>query len=509
MTKAGGKLLDLDDLAAVLAGLKAQGRRVVHSHGVFDLLHIGHIRHFQSARALGDVLVVTLTEDRYVNKGPHRPAFPAELRAEAVAALDSVDYVAVNRWPTAVETIALLQPDVYVKGREYADSAKDITGKIADEEAAVRAVGGRLAFTDDLVFSSSTLMNQFLPQFPDEVREYLKVLRQRLSAEDVLACLERASKLRVLVVGETIIDEYQSCEPLGKSSKEPVLAVLYRDTERYAGGTLAVANHVAGFAREVSLVSVLGLGEGHEAFVRARLRPNVQAHLIRRDDAPTIVKRRYLDSYLLQKLFEVYEMNDAPLAGAAEDQLVSALTQLVPGHDVVIVADYGHGMMTPRAIAALDEAAGFLALNIQVNAGNQGFNSLSKYPRADYVCISEREIRMDAKNRRGDVRTIMAEIVSIMNGQAMLVTQGSAGAILHAPDQGFVEVPALATRVVDRVGAGDAVLSVSSLCVALGASLELTGLVANAAGAEAVAIMGNRSQLDRVGLSKHIVSLLK
>src|SRR5690349_12984543 len=99
------KIKDIDQLAAELGGVR-RGRTVVQCHGVFDLLHIGHIRHFQEARKKGDLLVVTLTPDQYVNKGPHRPVFTASLRAEAIASLDVVDYVAINKWPTAVEAIA-------------------------------------------------------------------------------------------------------------------------------------------------------------------------------------------------------------------------------------------------------------------------------------------------------------------------------------------------------------------------------------------------------------------
>ena len=142
------KIKPIRDLAQTLAASSDQSnnKKVVHCHGVFDLIHIGHIRHLQQARRLGDVLVVTMTPDRYVNKGPHRPAFGQDLRAEGVAALDCVDYVALNEWPTAVEAIQLLKPDIYVKGSEYGNPEGDLTGNIVPEEAAVKATGGRSEF---------------------------------------------------------------------------------------------------------------------------------------------------------------------------------------------------------------------------------------------------------------------------------------------------------------------------------------------------------------------------
>src|ERR1700677_1216441 len=150
------KIKDLPDLVPILSMLRNEGKKIVHCHGVFDLLHVGHLRHFEEAKRHGDVLVVTLTPDGWVNKGPHHPAFPENMRAEMVAALGCVDFVAINLWPTAVETIKLLRPHFFAKGSEYRDTSRDVTGYITAEEEAVQAIGGQFVFTEDVVFSSST-----------------------------------------------------------------------------------------------------------------------------------------------------------------------------------------------------------------------------------------------------------------------------------------------------------------------------------------------------------------
>src|SRR5215216_532762 len=100
---ANQKIYALQDLAPIVERKRGAQKRIVHCHGVFDLLHIGHVRHFDQARKLGDLLVVTLTPDRFVNKGVGRPAFTESLRAEFLANLASIDYVAINHWPTAVD----------------------------------------------------------------------------------------------------------------------------------------------------------------------------------------------------------------------------------------------------------------------------------------------------------------------------------------------------------------------------------------------------------------------
>jgi len=508
-SSTSSKIKTLEELAKVIQVLKEEGKAVVHCHGVFDLLHIGHIRHFEQARRLGHSLVVTVTPDRYVSKGPHRPAFAEDLRAEAIAALDCVDYVAINEWPTAVETIKLLKPNIYAKGSDYADPQRDLTGKIIDEEAAVESVGGEIAFTQDITFSSSSLINRYLPVFPTEVRDYLSGFSERYSVGDILRYLKDARSLKVLVVGETIIDEYQHCEQIGKSAKEPILVTRHVSTEKFAGGILAVANHVANFCDEVGVLTTLGAEDSQEDFVRQNLDDRVNKMFLYKAGSPTIVKRRFIESYLLQKLFEVCEMNADELDPEQDQALCAMLDQAIPKYDVVIVTDYGHGMMTRNAIDLLCTKAPFLAVNTQANAGNRGLNTISKYPRADYVCLASHEIALEERNRQGNVREMILNVSQKLACGRIVVTRGKGGNVCYSEGEGFVEVPAFAHQVVDRMGAGDAVLSLTALCAAQQAPMEIVGFIGNAVGAQAVATLGHRTYIERVSLSKFIESLLK
>ena len=503
------KLRELNELSELTAALRAQGRKIVLCHGVFDLLHIGHIRYFEEAKRLGDVLIVTVTPDRYVNKGPHRPAFPERLRSEAIAALECIDYVAINAWPMAVETIRLLKPHLYVKGSEYRDASKDMTGGIALEEEAVKSVGGQIVFTDDITFSASHLINRHLAVFPREVSDYLADFSGRYASADILRYLHGARTLKVLVVGETIIDEYQYCQAIGKSSKEPILAVKRLSTEKFAGGILAVGNHVANFCDDVGLVTLLGQEQSQEEFIRQALAPNIEGHLLYRSNAPTIVKRRFIESYFFTKLMEVYEMNDHHLSPSDNEQVCAMLKERLPGYDVVIVVDFGHHMLTKEAVELLCERSRFLVVNTQANAGNMGYHTISKYRRADYVCIAEPEIRLEARDRQGDLRDMMRDVSRKLTVPRLAVTRGKHGCVCYSAEEGFVEVPAFANQVVDRMGAGDAFLSVTALCVAQHAPMETVGFIGNVVGAQAIATVGHRRSIERVALLKHLESLLK
>jgi rfaE bifunctional protein kinase chain/domain/rfaE bifunctional protein nucleotidyltransferase chain/domain len=506
------KIKELDDLAVVLGELRTEGKTIVHCHGVFDLLHIGHIRHFQEAKALGDVLVVTTTQDQYVNKGDGRPAFTQQLRAEAIAALDCVDFVSINQWPLAADTIRLIQPHIYVKGSDYKQSDDDHTGGILLEEEAIRSVGGELAFTDDITFSSSHLINRHLPVLPEGASEYVVGLSERYSSNDILSYIDGARSLKILTIGEAIVDEYVYCEALGKSGKEPVLVSRQIDSERFAGGIVAVANNVASFSDQVGLLTFLGQVDSYEDFIRDNLNPNIDStFLYMEDDSPTILKRRFVDRspFHVQKLFELYLMDDGEPKPVESQILCEKLEELIPQYDAVLVTDYGHGMISSDVVDLLCKEARFLAVNTQMNAGNLGFNTVSKYSRADFLCVSENELRLDARSRRRDLLEIVNDISVKLSCDRVLITKGPDGCLCYGAKEGFFSVPALTSNVVDRVGAGDSVFAVSNLFAVQNAPIELVGFAGSLAGAQAVATVGHSQSLDRVSMIRHMETLLK
>ncbi|OGR40259.1 MAG: cytidyltransferase [Desulfovibrionales bacterium GWA2_65_9] len=506
---AGKKILSLEEIKSRLEPLRAAGKTIVHCHGVFDLLHIGHIRYFNQAREMGDVLVVTLTPDRYVDKGAHRPAFSELLRAEAIASLSVADYVAVNDWPTAEETLELLRPNVYVKGAEFKKDGSDRTGKLQKEIEVVERIGARMAFAEDIVFSSSNLINRYLSNFPGEVQEYLGLLRQRYSVETFQDILADMAGLKVLVLGETILDEYHYCEALGKSSKDPVLAVRHQKGELFAGGILAVANHVAQFAGQVTMATVLGETDSQEAFIRSKLAPGVEPVFFYQKNAPTIVKRRYLEGYSMSKLLEVYIMGQGGLDQERDRAFATWVEEHAADYDLVLVADYGHDAVSPRMVETLCRTAPFLAVNTQANAGNRGFNTISRYPRADFVSLADHEMRLEVKAANGMLEPYIKEYGRRMGCAYMVVTRGRKGCSIWSQDERFVEVPAFAQRVVDRIGAGDAFLSITALAARLGVPGEILGFLGNIVGSLAVEIVGNQKSVEKQAVDKLLTSLLK
>ena len=194
------KIKSLTELQQIIVDLKSKGKKIVHCHGVFDLLHIGHIKHFEEARTFGDVLVVTITLDKFVRKGPNRPAFTTTLRLEALASLESVDYVAENRWPSAIETIKLLKPDIYCKGPDYQNQEMDITGKIKKEEKTILSVGGRMQYTNDLTFSSSNLLNNFGYILNENQKSLINKININYDYKKIKQMIDELKNLKILLL---------------------------------------------------------------------------------------------------------------------------------------------------------------------------------------------------------------------------------------------------------------------------------------------------------------------
>lgn len=502
----GNPIFSFSELVEKVDAFRKAGKRIVLCHGVFDLLHIGHIRYLRQARKLGDALVVTITPDRFVDKGPGRPAFSEVLRAEAVNSLDGVDAVAINEWPTAEETLRRLHPDIYAKGSEF-KNLDDMTGKIRKEEAVARELGIRLEFIQDIVFSSSSLINRFFSSFSKDTQEYLAAFRQRYSIEDIFNRLDRFRELSVLLVGDAILDKYIYCNPLGISSKDPVIAVHYQNEEVFAGGAIAVANHIAQHVKEVFLCTIIGDDEKKD-FIENHLAPNVHLHAITRANSPTVRKTRIMDSYSFQKLVEVYHMNRESLQKEYAEGLKRVVSELIPHADMVTVADFGNGCISQDMVKFLCGQPSFLAVNAQANAGNRGYHTIGRYPRADFVSLAVHEITLEYRNRSLPISDMMVDLRQRLGARRVLVTEGRQGCSVLTEND-FQRAPSFASNVVDRVGAGDALFSVASLASYLDFPPDLTAFLGNISGSLAVENIGNAKAVSRRGMERFITAVMK
>lgn len=450
---------------------------VVLAHGCFDLLHIGHIRHLRQARAMGDRLVVSVTGDAHVNKGMGRPRFTAAQRVEALSALDCVDEAFVNDAPDAVATIERLRPAVYVKGIDYAKGVAAVDAALGREIAAITDIGGRFATTTAEKWSSSRLLNG--EQFDDRTLAYLDHARTAGFRDRILSAFDRADQLRIVFTGETIEDEYVYVSPLGKPAKETMLATVRSGgSELFLGGAMAAACH----------------GDWLNAIC---VSPNV-----------TIRKTRYVDRDFNRKLFEVYSARRIELGDEARAKFQCDLIAALRSADVAVVLDFGHGLMGPQEIH-IAESAKFLAANAQSNAGNYGFNLVTKYRGPSYVCVDEPEARLATGMADGPIDSVLHELAISMVDADLIVTHGRYGCVhRRAGNLEVHKTPPFATHGIDTMGAGDAFLAVTAPLIAAGLDLEAAAFVGNVSGAIKVGIVGHRRHVARQELVQSIEALL-
>lgn len=503
------KVLDFSDAVAKVNELKRRGKVVVQSHGVFDLVHLGHIRHFNLAKKEGDVLVVTITRDRHVKMGPGRPIFNEHLRAEALASLAVIDYVCIVDFPTAAECIKTLKPDVYAKGLDYKEKESYATDVTDAEEAAVESAGARLVFTNDIIFSSSKLINNYFDIYPPRTIKYLKALAKRYLIDSIIDKLYSLRKLKVLVIGDAIIDQYHYCLPMGKSSKEPLVVNRYITEESFTGGTLATANNVASLCGKVDLLTLLGEKDSFQDFILSKLSPNVKPIFFYRSDVGTIIKRRFVNSDGNRKLFEIYYMKEDTIPKQEEIKIMQQLRKTIRDYDLVVVSDFGHGLMTKRIINFVCSEARYLALNVQTNSANIGFNLVTKYPHADCVCIDEMELRFATHDKLSDLRALAKKVHKELGCENIIATRGPYGSLSYSASDGFHETPAFSYRVIDAVGAGDAFFAFVAPCYAGGVPQDLVSFIGNAVGSLAVQIVCNREPVNFEDLVNFIKRLLK
>ena len=503
------KILPLNELAKRLEDLKKAGKTVVQSHGVFDLIHPGIINHLEQARKQGDVLVVTVIKDKDVRRGPGRPVFPDNLRVENVASLAQVDYTCVVDDEVPFECVKIVKPDVFAKGQAYKERHRKIHEKIFEEERELYFGKSRIFETDGFSFSSSGIINNFLDIYPNDTKAFLKEFSERHGFHSLAEQINRLKDLKVLLVGDGIIDEYHYCSAMGKSAKSHLVVSRYLAHEVFYGGAFAIANHLAGICDDVHLVTLLGREDSREHDIEKGLRQNVRVKFFFRDDGPTIVKKRYLDQYLNQKIFEVNYLNDDYIGGDLEAGIVGYLNEVIGQYDIVLVSDFGHGFITDAVIRAIEKLSGKYAVTTQTNAANAGYNMITKYRRPFFVCLDEPEIRLAAHERNAHIEDVAAGIKKGLGADNLIVTLGKRGSVGIDREGEINRTPVFSSKVIDTIGAGDAFFAFTAPCFATGLPLDVVSFIGNAVGALAVQIVGNKKPVEKYELFAFIEAVLK
>lgn len=507
-----GKIISKEEYFNEVKGrLKEEKKKVVLCHGVFDLVHPGHVIHFEQAKKMGDILVVSVTSEKFVRKGPDRPYFNDDLRMKFLAAISFIDYVILSEGYTVDDIVKVVEPDIYVKGEEYSSSSEDLTGKISEEQELVEKHGGKVMFTSGQVFSSTRLINTALSGLPEDVCCYMESFKKKYSIEDIRQYARKAEKLKVLVIGDTIIDKYTYCSVQGIMTKDMGYSARLKQVEEYFGGAIAIARHLSTFTENVTLLSVIGNEKNIRLHMFDELADKINLKLVYSEEIPTIVKRRYLtknekrDEY--RKVFAINNIPEKPgYELCVKEKFIAKLKENIGNYDVVFLCDFGHGLIDEAVMDIVQEEAKYLVLNCQTNSSNKGMNIITKYHRADVFSLDQNELALAYPTYSEDEETKLIKLAKHLNGNGWL-TRGSLGALQI--DHGKEEpCPAFTLSIKDTIGAGDSFLSLAGIFTAAGAPVEVGTFMGNIGGALGANIVGNKEPVEKVNALKFASTLL-
>ncbi len=498
LLSANIKIQTVGELRILRAQARAQGKRVVHCHGCFDIVHPGHVRHMRFAKAQGDILLVTITADDQVAKGDGRPLIPQELRAENLAELDCVDWVLIDEHPSAEALLEAVQPDIYIKGAEYEFNQDP---RFERERQMVERHGGRVIFSSgDVVFSSTALiaaMEHSIDPYHKRLTEL--TLDPRLGLSTLGGILAQIRKQRVVVVGETIRDTYILCDQPDVASEGPMLTLRPVERKTYVGGAAIVARHVAAMGAQVTLVTAMPQDASAES-VRSCLRAEGVEICELPIETPLAQKCRYLVGP--QKLFKVDEVAPMGLDSARREQLIDLARESVGAEvDAAIITDFGLGLLTTSLTHRLCEA---LRPRARVLAGDVSGRkaSLRTMRDMDLLCPSERELRETIGEFDIGLPAATWRLMNLNKARNVIVTLASEGLLAFEPSDdaeatGWARrlrsshIPSLAPIAVDPLGCGDALLAASSLALACGADLLQASFLGATAASQEAQQLGN------------------
>jgi rfaE bifunctional protein nucleotidyltransferase chain/domain len=511
------KVLSWDDLLRTRAALRGEGKRLVQCHGCFDIVHPGHIRHLRQAKSLGDVLLVSITGDSGISKGVGRPLIPEELRADNLAALDFVDYVYIEHRATAVEMLSQLQPDIYIKGKEY-ESNRD--ARFLAERQAVERAGGRVVFSSgDVVFSSTALiaaLEQSVDPFHARLAQLVR--RDELQGERLFQSLSRVRGQRVVIVGESILDTYVLCDRPDVAGESPILTLRPLEARHYDGGAAVIARHAASLGAAPILITPMPQSEAADEMRRRLLAEGIDVRTLP-VRSPIPEKQRFLVGQ--QKVLKVDLVEPLLLDGAQHQSLIDLTRDAVREHggvDACIVADFGLGLFSPQVLHAICETVRPHARVLSGDVSGKRSN-LRAMHHMDLLCPSEIELREALRLHSEGLTLAVWKLLEETKSRSAIITLGADGLVAFdkLPGLGLADplddwttrlksehVPALCPLAIDPLGCGDSLLTSATLALAAGAPLVAAAFLGACAASIQVQRLGN-SEITATDLRQQIV----
>tara|TARA_B110000977_G_scaffold201844_1_gene299207 strand:- start:703 stop:2229 length:1527 start_codon:yes stop_codon:yes gene_type:complete len=505
------KIVTINQLKQIRETCNKKKKKIVLVHGVFDVVHLGHIEHFKQAKEKGDILVISLTNDKFVKKGINKPYFKIDQRCKFLSSISIVDYITVSNLDSSIEVLKNLKPNFYCKGQDYIPKSGDKAGNLILEKKITEKFGGKLFFTSGQQFSSTKILNENFQDFNLAKDQMKKIFESQKEKDDILNefynFLKTFKDKKVLVIGEVIIDTYIYSSPLGTPSKETIISVNYEKKKTFLGGAIPVVKNISEINKQLTFVSLF-----KDIVVKKKIKKflgkDINLKLFNQKDYKEVSKNRFINNSTNEKFFEYYDFNNKEYNN---NGLEKYLQKNLKNFDRVIVCDFGHGLFNKKIVNTLIKESRFLCGNIQTNSGNRGFNLFTKYSKLDFLSIDEPEARLGLSEKNLDILKIMQD-KRMKVYKNLMITRGISGLITRLSNSRknkTIEFPALNVKATDTLGAGDAVYSYVSCLVNKECDPRLISIVGAIAGAIKTNILGHSSWVSINDVKKSIEAILK
>jgi rfaE bifunctional protein kinase chain/domain len=469
-------------------------KKISLCYGHFSAIHPGHIRYLEYAKKLDSILCVAIKGDLGSKNELNPYQFSEQERCKGVASLDIVDMVVSLGNSNLHDLVAKLEPHYLVLGKEFEDER---SSEIKDAVTIAESMGCLIQYhsgethysSPNLFLSDATSLNR-----GQEEKFRNSCAKQGFTLEELKSSVDLFSKSALLVVGDTILDQYVACDALGMSAEAPVIVVRELQSKEYIGGAAIVAGHIGSLGATCHFLSVVGEDKNSLIVSKQLKKLGVKAHLIEDDSRPTTYKTRYVVDN--QKVFRVSRLKDHSLSKAVEASLIKLIEEIAPTVGGILVSDFVYGVITKSVLECLTVVSNKYQIPIygDLQCSSQ-IGDVSKFRMYDLISPTEKEARISIGNKDAGIEWIANDLINKTKSKNLIMKLGADGFIAYESGlNGSINrqhFPALTTNPVDVSGAGDSLLSTVAVAMSAGVSFMHAAALGACAAGVAVQTMGN------------------
>ena len=484
-TRYSKKILNLKNLKKIL-GAKPRKEKVILCHGNFDVVHPGHVRHLMYAKSKAEKLVVSITADKFIQKGIYRPFVPENIRAMNLAAFEMVDHVIIDYNQKPLNLLKEIKPDFFAKGFEYTSSGLPPATK--EEQDIVAKHGGDIIFTPgDVVYSSTKILNLAKPEINNfKLLDIMK--RNKITFKSLRETLGLLKNIKVHVVGDMIIDTYTNTSLIGGHTKTPTPSVLYQEKNDYIGGAGVVAKHLKEAGASVTLTTVLGNDKLKNLVLKELKKNKIKLNAIIDKTRPTTNKNTVISNGY--KLIKIDKVDNQPISERISETIKSLIKK--EKCDVIIFSDFRHGVFNKTSIKSFSAAIKKNVLRVADSQVASRWGNIIDFKNFDLITPNEKEVRFSLADQDSSISELTRKLMKVSRFKNLILKLGERGTVTVAKKNSLsFATPSFARNIVDAVGAGDALLAYASLCLVLTKSIVPANILGSIAAACECEMEGN------------------